>query len=131
MPRKHVVLTLALGASLASIAWSADEPAPAAASSASQTAPAQPAATTPSASSDAAKAPAKEETQADADEKHVLARGYKKETHGNQTVYCRKEVKTGSHFETKICGTAESLALQERQARDLMQSQSAAGSKTN
>jgi hypothetical protein len=116
MSHKHILLTVAFSAGLASIAWSADEPAQ------------QSAAPT---SAPAAKAPVKEESQAEADEKHVLARGYKKETHGNQTVYCRKEVKTGSHFETKICGTAESLALQERQARDLMQSQSAAGSKNN
>ena len=130
MHSKHIVLALALSVGAVSIA-AADEPAAPSAAPAAQATPAQPAASASSTASASAKAPAKEETQADADEKHVLARGYKKETHGNQTVYCRKEVKTGSHFETKICGTAESLALQERQARDLMQSQSAAGSKTN
>jgi hypothetical protein len=117
MRSKPMVLALAFSVSVVAIAWSADEPASTA--------------TATSTASDAAKAPAKEETQEEIDAKHVLARGYKKETHGNQTVYCRKEIKTGSHFETKICGTAESLILQERQARDLMQSQSAAGSKNN
>jgi hypothetical protein len=126
MHHKHILLTVALSAGLASFAWSADEPAAAPA--------AQPAAAATSAASDAsakAKATAASTKEAD-DEKRLLGRGYKKETRGNQTVYCRKEIKTGSHFETKVCGTAESMALAEQQARDLMQnSQSSSGSKLN
>ena len=132
MPSKQILLVLAFSAGAASAAWSADEPAPPAGTPAAQAAPAQPA---------AAKEPAKATTAAaaaaakdsDEDEKRLLARGYKKETRGNgQVVYCRKELKTGSHFETKQCGTAESMALAEQQARDLMHnSQFSAGSKTN
>jgi hypothetical protein len=131
MHHKHILLTVALSAGLASFAWSADEPA---AAPAAQPPAAQPAAAATSAASDAsakAKATAASTKEAD-DEKRLLGRGYKKETRGNQTVYCRKEIKTGSHFETKVCGTAESMALAEQQARDLMQnSQSSSGSKLN
>jgi hypothetical protein len=121
MHHKHILLTVALSAGLASIAWSADEP------------PQPAAAATAAATSDAAKAPAKQTTEAaDPDEKALLARGYKKETRNGQTVYCRKEIPTGSHFETKKCGTAASMALAEQQARDLMHnSQSSSGSKNN
>ena len=137
MPSKQIFLVLAFSASAASIAWSADEPAPPAAAPAAQAAPAQPSAAASSAAT--AKTPDKATTAAaagkdsDEDEKRLLARGYKKETRGNgQVVYCRKELKTGSHFETKQCGTAESMALAEQQARDLMHnSQFSAGSKTN
>jgi hypothetical protein len=137
MHHKHILLTVALSAGLASIAWSADEPpqgtASPTAAPAAQTAPAQPANTATSAASDAAKTSAKEKTAApDQDEKALLARGYKKEIRNGQTMYCRKEIPTGSHFETKKCGTAESMALAEQQARDLMHnSQYAGGTKNN
>jgi hypothetical protein len=143
MRSKHIVLAVALSVSVVSIAWSADEPAsppaaspPAAASPtpAADTTAAQPTA----AQTAAAKAPAKETTTAadskDLDaEKHLLARGYKKETRSNgQTVYCRKEIKLGSRFETKECGTAETMALAEQQARELMHnSQYSGGTKIN
>jgi hypothetical protein len=136
---KHIALAVALGVSVVSIAWSADEPAsPSAASSptpAADSTAAQPTAAQPAA---AAKVPAKEATTAsdskDLDaEKHLLARGYKKETRSNgQTVYCRKEIKLGSRFETKECGTAETMALAEQQARELMHnSQYSGGTKIN
>jgi hypothetical protein len=142
MHHKHILLTLAFSAGLASIAWSADEPAqqttaPSPSSApAAQAAAAPPAAAATSAATNTA-AKAKETTAAVSgkeadDEKRLLSRGYKKETRGNQTVYCRKEIKTGSHFETKVCGTAESMALAEQQARDLMQnSQNSSGAKVN
>jgi hypothetical protein len=144
MLSKHIVLAVALSVSVVSIAWSADEPAsppaaspPAAASPtpAADATAAPPAAAQPAA---AAKAPAKEATTAadskDSDaEKHLLARGYKKETRSNgQVVFCRKEIELGSRFETKKCGTAESMAFAEQQARDLMHnSQYSGGTKTN
>jgi len=144
MRSRHIVLAAALSAGLASTAWCADEPAsptaaPAAQSTpAAQPAPAQPTAAESSAASDAAAKAAKEKAAAskdaaDAEEKHLLARGYKKETRSNgQVVYCRKEIKTGSLFETKQCGTAESMAYQEEQARQLMHnSMNAQGSKVN
>ena len=60
----------------------------------------------------------------------MLARGYKKEIHNGETFYCRYETKMGSRFETKQCGTVESMNQAEQQARDLMQNRMrAAGSK--
>jgi hypothetical protein len=139
MNSKPMLLALTMSLAAASAVWAADEPAAQTATPASQPASAQPAAAATSASSDAAKpaatAAAKDAAAADKEgeaERHLLARGYKKETHGSQTVYCRKEIKTGSHFETKVCGTAESMALAEQQARDLMQnSQNSSGSRVN
>ena len=137
MHHKHILLTVVLSAGLASIVWSADEPPQPAATPATHAAPAaQPSAAATSAASDAS-AKAKDtataaSTKETDDEKRLLARGYRKEIHGSQTVYCRKEIKTGSHFETKVCGTAESMALAEQQARDLMQnSQNSSGARVN
>jgi hypothetical protein len=133
-----MLLAMTLGLAAASVAWSADEPTAQSTTPATQPAAAQPAAATSASSaaakpaaSTAAKDSAAAEKESDA-ERHLLARGYKKETRGNQTVFCRKEIKTGSHFETKVCGTAESMALAEQQARDLMQnSQNSSGSRVN
>src|ERR1700753_4097832 len=83
------------------------------------------------ANDEAAKAAAaKKAAEADAEEKRLLARGYKKEIHNGETFYCRYETKMGSRFETKQCGTVESMNQAEQQARDLMQNRMrAAGSK--
>ena len=130
MRPKYIVLTVALSVSVASIAWSADEPAPPATAPAAQ--PAAPAApsglTAASSTSTPAKAPAKEtatadagkNSEADAQEKHLLASGYKKKTHNGVTVYCRKEMPIGSRFEKERCGSAQDMELQAQQARDLM-----------
>jgi hypothetical protein len=136
MHSKYIVLAAALSLSVASIAWSADEPAPPAAT------PAQPAAqAAPSSTDAAAKSPAKETTTAanskvsEADaaaEKHLLASGYKKKTVNGQTLYCRKETPIGSRFEKEHCGSAQDMELQAQQARDLMNSsRMSQGSKTN
>jgi hypothetical protein len=154
MRSKYVVLAVALSVCAVSIAWSADEPikpadapaaqpAPAAqAAPAAQPAPAaQQAPAASSASTEAAaKAPAKEtaapasgkDSEADVQEKHLLARGYKKETRNGQTVFCRKEIKLGSRFETKQCGSAQDMDLAEQQGRDLMNNmKNASGSRVN
>jgi hypothetical protein len=143
MRPKYIVLTVALSVSVASIAWSADEPATPAATPAAQ--PAAPAAPSglaaASSTSTPAKAPAKETATADAGktseadaaaEKHLLASGYKKKTHNGVTVYCRKEMPLGSRFETERCGSAQDMELQAQQARDLMNSsRMSQGSRTN
>ena len=128
MPSKHILLTVACSLGVASAAWCADEPA----QPAEQAAQAQRAAEASSAANDeAAKAAAaKKAAEADAEEKRLLARGYKKEIHNGETFYCRYETKMGSRFETKQCGTVESMNQAEQQARDLMQNRMrAAGSK--
>jgi hypothetical protein len=148
MRSKYVVLAVALSVCAVSIAWSADEPIKPADTPAAQPGPAaQPAPAaqqTPAASSASteagAKAPAKEtaapasgkDSEADVQEKHLLARGYKKETRNGQTVFCRKEIKLGSRFETKQCGTAQDMDLAEQQGRDLMNNmKNASGSRVN
>jgi len=132
MRPKYIVLTVALSVSAASIAWSADEPATPATTPAAQ--PAAPAAPSglaaASSTSTPAKAPAKEtatadagkNSEADAQEKHLLASGYKKKTRNGETVYCRKEMPIGSRFEKERCGSAQEMELQAQQARDLMNS---------
>jgi hypothetical protein len=132
MRSKYIVLAAALSVSVMSMAWSADEPAPPAtapaAQPAAQAAPAAPAAASSTSTEAAAKAPAKEtataatskDSEADAQEKHLLASGYKKKTRNGETVYCRKEMPIGSRFEKERCGSAQEMELQAQQARDLM-----------
>jgi hypothetical protein len=134
MRSKYMVLAAALSVGVVSIAWSADEPAsPAtapAAQPAAQPAPAAPAAASSASTDAAAKAPAKEtataasspNSAAAAQEKHLLASGYKKKTRNGETVYCKKEMPLGSRFEKERCGTAQEMELQAQQARDLMNS---------
>jgi hypothetical protein len=137
MRPKYVVFAAALSVGVASSAWSGDEPAPPAAAPAAQPAPATQAAPGNSTAA-AAKTPAKDaataaskDSDADAQEKHLLARGYKKETHNGQIVYCRKEIKFGSRFETKQCGSAQDMELAEQQARDLMNNNRISGGTRN
>jgi hypothetical protein len=128
MHPKYMVLAAALSVGVVSMAWSADEPAPPATAPATQPA-AQPAASSTSTEA-AAKASAKEtataatskDSEADAQEKHLLASGYKKKTRNGETVYCRKEMPLGSRFEKERCGSAQEMELQAQQARDLMNS---------
>jgi hypothetical protein len=140
MRSNYIVLAVALSVSVASMAWSADEPAPPAAQPAAQpaatpaaqpaaqAAPPAPAAASSTSTEAAAKTPAKEtataadnkNSEADAQEKHLLASGYKKKTRNGETVYCRKEIPLGSRFEKERCGSAQEMELQAQQARDLM-----------
>jgi hypothetical protein len=150
MRSKYIVLAVALSVSVVSSAWSADEPAQPATAPAAQpatpatpatpAAPAAKAAATSASTEAAAKAPAKDtatadsskNSEADAQEKHLLASGYKKKTHNGQTVYCRKEMPIGSRFEVEHCGSAQDMELQAQQARDLMNSSKMSqGSRTN
>jgi hypothetical protein len=144
MRSKYVVMAIALSIGAVSVARSADEPAqPATAPAAqppAQAAPAAQAAASSSSTEAAAKAPVKAtataasstNSEAEAQEKHLLAAGYKKKTRNGQTVYCRKEMPLGSRFETEHCGSAQDMELQAQQARDLMNSsRMSQGSKTN
>jgi hypothetical protein len=44
-----------------------------------------------------------------ADEKELMARGYKLEIRHGQRYFCRRESELGSHFDVKTCNTAESI----------------------
>jgi hypothetical protein len=57
-------------------------------------------------------------TLTDAQVKHILARGYKPQSHGGDVLYCRREQQLGSRFETKVCKTAGQLAEEELESRE-------------
>jgi hypothetical protein len=54
-----------------------------------------------------------------ADEKKLVSRGYRLEVKNGQKTFCRREVVLGSHFEKKVCGTAEQLAAATQEGRDI------------
>jgi hypothetical protein len=41
--------------------------------------------------------------------KQLRAAGYKPEAHGDEVVFCRREPVLGTHFQRKVCNTAEQL----------------------
>ena len=79
-------------------------------------APSQPiSTTTASSNTSAAKAKKPDLTE---DERRLLSQGYRMEMHGGERTFCRREVVLGSHFEKKVCGTAEQLATSRQTSRD-------------
>jgi hypothetical protein len=71
----------------------------------------------------AADAAAKEAdaSQADAEKKVMHARGYKQVVRGGQVLYCRREPKLGSNFDTEVCNTFDNIQLQLKYAQDSVQ----------
>jgi len=51
--------------------------------------------------------------------RQILAQGYRREKHGGETLYCRREQVMGSRFEKTICKTAYQIAEQTQMGRDL------------
>jgi hypothetical protein len=88
-------------------------------SSTTQT-PSKPASTTKPASSTA---PAHSSNSQDLteDEKRLISRGYRLEVKNGQKTFCRREVVLGSHFEKKVCGTAEQLAESQQTSREVIE----------
>jgi hypothetical protein len=70
---------------------------------------------TPATPAAAAAAPAaKQDVKADANEKHLLAEGYKSEMRNGDKVFCRKEELLGSRLGgKKVCDTADNLVARE------------------
>jgi hypothetical protein len=136
-----IVLSVALSVSVMSIAWCADEPAPPPTAPATQ--PAAQAAASSTANEAATKAPAKAtatatataasdtKTTTDAQEKRILAEGYKNKTQNGQTFYCRKETPIGSRFESERCETAEEMAMRAQQGKDFIKSTTAVAGSRN
>jgi len=54
----------------------------------------------------------------DAQVKQLLARGYKPKGSGDQVLYCRREQQLGSHFETKVCKTADQIKRDELDSQE-------------
>jgi hypothetical protein len=139
MRSNYIVLSVALSVSVMSIAWSADEPAPPPTAPATQ--PAAQAAASSTANEAATKALAKATATAtaasdtksttDAQEKRILAAGYKKKTQNGQTFYCRKETPIGSRFESERCETAEEMAMRAQQGKDFIKSTTAVAGSRN
>jgi hypothetical protein len=139
MRSNYIVLSVALSVSVMSIAWSADEPAPPPTAPATQ--PAAQAAASRTANEAATKALAKATATAtaasdtksttDAQEKRILAAGYKKKTQNGQTFYCRKETPIGSRFESERCETAEEMAMRAQQGKDFIKSTTAVAGSRN
>jgi hypothetical protein len=78
--------------------------------------------------------PSSLQDSANAQDKSLRARGYKPETRGGTTVYCRKEAVLGSRFENKICRSAADLEHNSQAGKDMvqdMQRASGAGLKSN
>jgi hypothetical protein len=114
----------------ASAAAAAPSQASPAATSAPAASPGQPASSQP------APSPAAHSTAAHASdaqeltdtEKKLVAQGYKMSIKNGEKIFCRREGELGSHFERKVCGTAESLAATQRDAKDIAaQSQQSRG----
>jgi hypothetical protein len=78
--------------------------------------------------------PSSLQDSANSQDKSLRARGYKPETRGGTTVYCRKEAVLGSRFENKICRSAAELEHNSQAGKDMvqdMQRVSGAGLKSN
>ncbi len=50
--------------------------------------------------------------------KQILAKGYKPEARGSETVYCRKETPVGTRFPTKTCQTSTAILEMEQRSKD-------------
>jgi hypothetical protein len=58
------------------------------------------------------------EAERDQLEKHFLAEGYKVEMHHGEKYFCRREETLGTRLGAeKVCGTAQQLQANEREAR--------------
>jgi hypothetical protein len=58
-------------------------------------------------------------TLTDAQVKQLLAKGYRPQARGGDVYYCRREAELGSHFEKKVCKTAEQIKLDELQSKEM------------
>lgn len=87
------------------------------------TASAQPSASAaPSTSPSAAATVSKDAETANGQEKHFLSEGYKVEMHNGTKYYCRREERLGSRLGGHNgCSTAQQLAANEAQAREMVE----------
>ena len=60
-----------------------------------------------------------DKTMTDAQVKQLLAKGYRPQPRGDEVFYCRRETILGSHFEQKICKTAEQIMRDERDSQEM------------
>lgn len=92
---------------------------PAARSSSTTKMPAPATSSTATPPSKAAPAHSNNSQELTAGEKKLISRGYRLEVKNGEKTFCRREVALGSHFEKKVCGTAEQLAAATEEGRDI------------
>src|SRR4051812_16298315 len=63
--------------------------------------------------------------------KKLRAAGYKPEAHGDEVVFCRREPVLGTHFQRKVCNTAEQLESVASTSRDEVEQMQRDGMKGN
>jgi hypothetical protein len=63
--------------------------------------------------------------------KRLRAAGYKPEAHGDEVVFCRREPVLGTHFQRKVCNTAEQLESQTNTSQDELEEMQRAGMRGN
>ena len=63
--------------------------------------------------------------------KRLQAAGYKPEAHGNEVVFCRREPVLGTHFQRKVCNTAEQLESLTSTSQDELEEMQRAGMRGN
>lgn len=77
---------------------------------------------TPNAAKPAAEGAKSATTELTPTEKRLIASGYKLEVKGDKRIFCRKEATLGSRFEKRVCGTADQLASQTQDSKDMAES---------
>jgi hypothetical protein len=105
-----------------STAFAGDVPNPPSTPTSTAAASAPTSTATPTAAKPAADSAKNAATELTADEKRLISSGYKLEVKGDKRLFCRREATLGSRFEKKVCGTADQLASQTRDSKDVTES---------
>ena len=71
------------------------------------------------------------DSAAEARLKRLRAAGYKPEAHGDEVVFCRREAVLGTHFQRKVCNTAEQLDSVASTGQDELEQMQRSGMKGN
>jgi hypothetical protein len=71
------------------------------------------------------------DSAAEARLKQLRAAGYKPEAHGDEVVFCRREPVLGTHFQHKVCNTAEQLESVASTGQDEVEQMQRVGMKGN
>jgi hypothetical protein len=71
------------------------------------------------------------DSAAEARLKKLRAAGYRPEAHGDEVVFCRREPVLGTHFQHKVCNTAEQLESMASTSQDEVEQMQRDGMKGN
>ena len=63
--------------------------------------------------------------------KRLRTAGYKPEAHGDEVVFCRREPVLGTHFQRKVCNTAEQLESLTSTSQDELEQMQRTGMRGN